>query len=194
MKSLSLVALLVTVVVSYPLYKQCDPKWGNTTMGVIGYPTEDDTICDQGCAMSCVSMALASFGVQIYGQTPNPGNLNAWLQKNSGYQCLSGDCCNLVLDSVEQLAPSSIRCLGEPLVPFYETVLDFVTDGLVVIAHVRNQSHFVLLTESDPKNPNSFLVNDPFYNQTSYAYSEIHDVIIYDMLPISGRDIAADVN
>jgi len=55
-------------------------------------------------------------------------------------------------------------------------------EGLILLAHVRKQSHFVLITGLDPKDPQNFLVNDPGFNRTSYAYSEMHDIIIYDII------------
>ena len=41
-------------------------------MGVDG-PGERATVCKEGCAMSCVSMALAGHHVLIDGQEANPG-------------------------------------------------------------------------------------------------------------------------
>lgn len=53
----------------------------------------------EGCAMSCVAMALNAYNVTADGDAVNPGTLNSWLKNNSGYQCLGGDCNNLVLDA-----------------------------------------------------------------------------------------------
>lgn len=36
----------------YPLYKQCDSRWGNQLM-------QTETICSVGCLMSSTSMAIA---------------------------------------------------------------------------------------------------------------------------------------
>lgn len=49
----------------YPLYMQCDPRWGND-------PMNGTTICAEGCAMSCVSMALAGKNISIDGVPSNP--------------------------------------------------------------------------------------------------------------------------
>lgn len=43
------------------------------------------TICEVGCLMSSVSMALNHYSVLINGQSANPGTLNRWLQNNGGY-------------------------------------------------------------------------------------------------------------
>jgi hypothetical protein len=82
----------------YPLFKQCDPNWGNNTMGTPG-PGERSNICGEGCAMSSVSMALAGLKFQINGVNSDPASLNAWLIANAGYVCAAGDCNNLVLDA-----------------------------------------------------------------------------------------------
>lgn len=135
--------------VTFPLYKQCDPKWGQNEMGVPGHEAEDDTVCHQGCAMSCVSMALAGYNITIngtffflrdlrtivgfrgltrVGQTATPGTLNDWLRQNDGYLCASGDCCNLVLDAPARLSPR-VKSLGEPNVPPLETLVKWVKQG-----------------------------------------------------------------
>eukprot|EP01127_Copromyxa_protea_P009679 TRINITY_DN2297_c0_g1_i2.p1 TRINITY_DN2297_c0_g1~~TRINITY_DN2297_c0_g1_i2.p1 ORF type:complete len:150 (-),score=37.16 TRINITY_DN2297_c0_g1_i2:63-512(-) len=147
-------------------------------MGVPGQK-EDDTVCNQGCAMSCVSMALAGYNITIDGQTSNPGTLNAWLRANDGYECAGGDCCNLILDAPTRISPR-IRSLGEPLVPSLETLVSWVKSGYITIIHVRNQHHFVLVT--DFKAPDVFVVNDPGFDQTEYHYSDIHDILLYTIV------------
>jgi hypothetical protein len=63
----------------------------------------------------------------------------------------------------------------------------------VYIAHVNNRSHFVLLTgvvaayealestRTQPQ-PSTFYVNDPYFNQTTYTYDSIADIISYTVL------------
>lgn len=48
---------------------------------------------------------------------------------------------------------------------------------MIAIIHVRNRSHFVLVTGFQA--PNKFLVNDPGFDQTSYLYEDIHDILLY---------------
>ena len=43
------------------------------------------TICQVGCLISSVSMALNSRNLTIDGQDSNPGTLNAWLRTHEGY-------------------------------------------------------------------------------------------------------------
>jgi|SaaInlStandDraft_6_1057023.scaffolds.fasta_scaffold57087_1 hypothetical protein len=77
----------------YPLYKQCDPKWGKDVI-------VHETICEVGCLMSSISMSLAGNGITINGSRANPGSLNKWLQEHNGYDNsddLEEDvCCRLV--------------------------------------------------------------------------------------------------
>ena len=83
------VAVPETAVIpfQYPLYKQCDSKWGSD-------PMVSKTICEVGCLMSSTSMAIAGKGIPIGGKPSNPGQLNAWLRNNNG--CVPvGDCSAL---------------------------------------------------------------------------------------------------
>lgn len=140
--------------------------------------------------MSSLAMALAGYGIGInntelvYGSATvaTPQTFNTWLRANDGYTCAGGDCCNLVLSAPNKLDESRVRSLGEPLVPFYQTLQNWVADPtLVVLAHVQNQHHFVLLT-GEVLADGSFSCNDPYYNMSSYPYSDIHDVLLYNML------------
>lgn len=72
------IALLVlSTSGAYPMYKQCDSRWGSERLGT--HPT--NTICSAGCLLSSVSMALNGTG----GITYNPSTLNTWLNANKGY-------------------------------------------------------------------------------------------------------------
>ncbi len=121
--------------VHFPMFKQCDPAWDNIPMGVNG-PGERSTICGEGCkslfqphatltccfttvppragAMTSVSMALNGLGVMINGTTAvNPATLNLWLEANNGYECLSGDCNNLVLDVINVVSGGRLSFISE---------------------------------------------------------------------------------
>jgi hypothetical protein len=69
----------------FPVYKQCDDRWGNHTMGVVG-DGERATICREGCAMSCLAAALSVTGFVIPGAAAGtaitPGSLNDYLVAN----------------------------------------------------------------------------------------------------------------
>jgi hypothetical protein len=160
-------------------------------MGVAG-EASDSTICGQGCAMSCLSMALNRAGIEINGQPSNPGSLNAWLRKNDGYECVNDNCNNLVLTAVETLAPDQVLSLGEPSLPFDTTLATMVTNletnELAAFAHVmtgdpQKLNHFVYVTgvKSSASGKYEFYTNDPGYNQTSYAYADMRDVLLYNI-------------
>jgi hypothetical protein len=150
---------------SYPLFKQCDPAWGSNQMGVAGNG-ERSNICGEGCAMSSLSMAMNGLGVTIDGDAANPGTFNSWLEANSGYLCLDGDCNNLVLNAVSGIN-ATIQLVGEQPKPSIQEIQAGLLQGdTIYIAHVHNNGHFVLLTGFDAAAPDSFDVNDAFYNST----------------------------
>jgi len=185
----------------YPIFKQCDPRWANEKMGVPG-STGRATVCLEGCAMSSVAMALAGRGFLLPNNTKiTPGTLNEYLVRSNGYVC-SGDgiCNNLALDAPNNFTHGKFRLVGEwggtccggenakPSEEFLKTQMlsnqieniDINMNNNVFVAHVRNGTHFVLLTGYDD---GKFLVNDPYYNATSYTYSSMSDIIVYSIVP-----------
>ena len=178
--------LLVSGAAAYhfPLYKQCDPQWGSDMMGVQG-PGERNTICNEGCAMSSTAMALAGLGVTIGGAPVNPGTFNTWLKNNQGYLCMAGDCNNLNLTAPERLS-SVMSLIGEYEKPSFDKIAREIRfERIIYVAHVRNNSHFVLLTDAVHERK-SFKVNDPGFNETEYPYANISDIIRFkiDVYPV----------
>jgi len=163
----------------YPLYKQCDPVWAKDWMNGT---TDYDSICRFGCAMSSVAMALNGQGHKIEGYIPvYPGTLNAWLKTHDGYVCIDGFCSNLKLDAPNRIG-AGISFVSENQKPDIKTLTNYVAkQSPIVIAHVVNKTHFVLVTGYDTVNTTSFYVNDPLYNRTTYDYSEMADLILYFM-------------
>ena len=145
-------ALIVALVASrsYPLYKQCDSKWGNEQLG-----TSSNTICKAGCLMSSVSMALAGIGKGY-----NPGTLNTWLKGNGGY--VSGDL--FVWASVNKLG---LTYVGKVANSGIQAALNA---NEIVILNVHNGGHWVLATGMSGS---TITVNDPGYSTSSYTLSEI---------------------
>ena len=175
----------------FPLFKQCNPNWAENKMGPVncskitcpGATFGRDTVCSEGCAMTCISMAMDAFGYKIQGESVNPGILNSWLVENGGYMCLDGNCNNLDLVQIEEIVASGrIKFLGEIFKPNFNasTLVKALALDIVVIAHVRNKTHFVLLDGATDKGE-SFSVLDPFYNTSIYTYESISDVIMYSM-------------
>ncbi|MDC0712219.1 glucosaminidase domain-containing protein [Stigmatella sp. ncwal1] len=58
-----------------PLFKQGDAEWGKRTLGT------SSSVGAAGCAMTATAMAVS----KISGKTINPGQMDAWLDKNGGY-------------------------------------------------------------------------------------------------------------
>lgn len=176
----------------YPLYKQCSPTWAADKMGLVncsvstcaGAKFGRDTLCNEGCAVSCISMALRTYGYTLEGNPANPGTLNSWLVNNNGYSCIDGNCNNLNLAQVEKIdVYRKIKYIGEIFRPTLSQsyILNALARELVVIGHVHNRTHFVLLNGSVDNDGNIYTVMDPFYNSTTYTYTEINDVIVYSM-------------
>lgn len=63
---------------------------------------EKDTICEVGCLLSCIAMALNGHHILVDGQSANPANLNTWLQQNNGY--LAND--ELLEGTLQKLSPN----------------------------------------------------------------------------------------
>ncbi|CAM6001792.1 unnamed protein product [Sphagnum balticum] len=151
MKALLLLALVALAASrSYPLYKQCDSKWGGEQLG-----TSSNTICKAGCLMSSVSMALAAIGKGY-----NPGTLNTWLKGHGGY--VSGDL--FVWGSVSSLGLSYVGKVADGQIG------SNVNANNVVVINVHGGAHWVLVTSVSG---NTLNVNDPGFNTNSYTISEI---------------------
>lgn len=147
-------AVLVTLALSrtYPLYKQCDSRWGSEQLG-----TSSNTICKAGCAMSSCAMGLAGTG-----HSYNPSTLNKWLTSNGGY--VSGDL--LVWGSLGKIG---LNFEGKVANSQIKAKLDA---GKVVVCNVHNGGHWVLAYAYSGDN---IMVNDPGYSTTSYSLSQIVD-------------------
>ncbi len=63
---------------------------------VVNLPQKPATVCEQGCAMSCVSMALNGWGIVIDGQASTPG-------KQRRFRIGGVDHCVLTLDRLLSL-------------------------------------------------------------------------------------------
>ena len=147
-----LAALLLVLAASrnYPLYKQCDSKWGNEQLG-----TSSTTICKAGCLMSSVAMALSGTG-----QNYNPSTLNKWLKGHGGY--VSGDA--YVWASVKPLGLNYIGKVSN------SNIASSLSAGHIVILNVHSGHHWVLAVSMSGS---TIHVHDPGYSTTSYTLSEI---------------------
>ena len=106
------------VLSSKPIYNynQCDPRWANDTMGVEGGPGERASICEEGCAMTCLAMSMTRRGFTLEnGDVITPKSLNRYLVENQGYHCDSGDCNNLVLSKPDDITKGFFQFMGGKL-------------------------------------------------------------------------------
>ena len=180
---------LLTGATAYPSFRQCDPLWGADEMGTPG-AGERSTICGEGCAMTCLAMVLAGWGVVRVGpvsadpKTFDPKTLNVWLEANAGYTCASGDCNNLVLDAPSRIN-ASVVLVGElPPPPPSDIAAGLASGRTAYLAHVVALHHFVLLTGLAPGSAPTdgrYTVLDPLYNATEYGWRAFGDIIMYTL-------------
>ena len=153
MYRITLLAILVALALTYnfPMYKQCDSKWGSQQLGTGG----GKTICQAGCLMSSAAMALAGTG-----HSYNPETLNRWLISNGGYA--SG---NLYVWA-------AINKLGLTFGGFVSNsaIKSHLDNKKIVIMNVHNGGHWVLATGYSG---DSIKVNDPGYSTTAYSLNEV---------------------
>jgi hypothetical protein len=71
---------------SYPLYKQCDSRWGSDLI-------ETETICAVGCLLSSISMAIGGKNITVNKATSNPGTFNDFMRAHNGYVAAAAMCC-----------------------------------------------------------------------------------------------------
>eukprot|EP01111_Echinosteliopsis_oligospora_P006974 TRINITY_DN21480_c0_g1_i1.p1 TRINITY_DN21480_c0_g1~~TRINITY_DN21480_c0_g1_i1.p1 ORF type:complete len:197 (-),score=40.17 TRINITY_DN21480_c0_g1_i1:72-662(-) len=166
----------VTVPVTYPLFKQCNTSWGSINIGT----SKNTTICQVGCLMSSVSMALNGKGITINGDIADPETLNTWLVANNGYS------------DTDMLQESVVAGIDEHLIQWVgaaynntafspSDIKQMLNDQTtIVILNVLQGHHFVLTVGYDDGETN-FYVNDPGFETLFYTYSDIVGYRIFKM-------------
>eukprot|EP00729_Bicosta_minor_P018252 gene18252-396_t len=142
--------------IKYPLFKQCDAQWANDEMGISGNG-ERATVCREGCAMSCVAMALAGHKLYVNNSDATPGSLNTWLKVTDNYHCDGGDCNNLVLDApavgnANGLPGSTFQFVSEAPKPSAATIASGLASDVItytVVPHVEPKA-YVGFDQCDP--------------------------------------------
>jgi len=147
------------------LYKQCGESWSNDELG----SAAGVTICDAGCAMTSVAMALKTRGAGV-----NPGSLNSWLRGHGGY--VGGD--NLVWASVNAFGKMAMYNYYRGYGSFSQSNLQgVIAKGWPVVVNVRGGTHWVLVTGY--AGGSTFRVNDPGFPSTTYTYGEMGNFVVY---------------
>jgi hypothetical protein len=162
----------------YPSFLQCDKRWGADIMnGSI-------SICESGCAMTSLAMYFQGSGIDVPPhQTLDPRSFNAWLRKNEGYVCdrkYKKFCADLNLPKMKYL-DKKIIYNGEKNPPGQNSMIEALMNQSGLLLHVRNKTHFVLLTGYDDENADIFYVNDPASFSTTYLYADVSDIIMYQI-------------
>jgi hypothetical protein len=151
----------------WTLYKQCGESWSNDMLGTAA----GTTICDAGCAMSSLAMALKTKGTDV-----NPGSLNSWLKAHGGY--VGGD--ELVWSATDALNNGAVKFYNYWHGPGSLSTTEFiniVAKGWAVIVNVRSGTHWVLVTSH--AGGTTFNVNDPGFPTTQYEYSDMGNFVAY---------------
>ncbi len=168
-------ALNTTIPFEFPLFGQCDDKWGDDYMGT-------KTICQVGCLMSSTAMAIAGSNILIDDNDSTPKTLNVWLRDNEGYS--NND---LIESQVPLIDPARITWPEDGMDRdknlSYDTIVEYLEAGRIVIGNVNEGGHFVLITGYSSEDHDTFVVNDPGYHKDTYSYKD--DVVgfrLFDMV------------
>ena len=127
-----------------PIFKQGDAQWGGRTLGT------SKTLSSHGCAVTASAMALS----KISGQVIDPGQLDAYLDSNKGY-----DGNNLYWGKAAGMAGMSATSGGMN----FDTInkqLDAGRPVVIAVDHTGDgkTDHYVTLTG---RNGNTYSANDP---------------------------------
>lgn len=135
---LCIVQPLLAAILSIPFFSQRDPQWSSKKLGTCSV-----TIGSDGCAMTCVSMALSYRGANV-----DPAKLNSWLTSNAGY---SGG-CDIKWDVAARYGGTQwMRYQGSSTLPNLQTLSADLDAGKLIIAKSnRFSSHFVIIRGVTP--------------------------------------------
>ena len=145
-----------------PVYRQGDKRWGSKQLGFGSY-----TIARKGCFLTCHTSMIASQGIKVDGQTPDPDNMNEYFKDND--QFLDGGMLNYK-------APQEFGFKYNGKISSRTTAIENFNSGKFVVCHVENGSHWVLVTSITSTGYN---VMDPAGVRTSYKFSEVPEFAIY---------------
>eukprot|EP01132_Coremiostelium_polycephalum_P006078 gene6078-7572_t len=169
LKSILFISLVISACIStpvvypYPLYKQCDSKWANDLI-------VSDTVCQVGCLMSSISMAIAGKGIMIDNQLSSPGSLNSWLKANQGYT-EQNDLIESVIPGISPMIVWDGPIFNQTGLSMEEIRETISKPNSILILNVMNGDHFVLATGYDVDQPDLIYVNDPGFNNLYYLYN-----------------------
>ena len=156
------------VLKAEPIHLQTDPRWSESKLGGSG-----ERFGSVGCAVCCVSMGLAQFGINL-----RPDSLNGRLERAGGFT----DQGWLKWEAVEDVTDgrASIRVIDAPEFAHIDRAL---SDGEPVLAKVLISgriAHWVLIVG---KSGLDYLIKDPLgdgrtLNTLAEYRSDIHAIRI----------------
>jgi hypothetical protein len=182
-------------------WRQCDNRWRNDKMA-------KRTICQSGCLITSVAMALKAHGLQFHlkGHSklidPTPGTFNQWLRENKGYTSSSA----FIHNSISKMCAAPFKCTARLADGGMRRTNDLTVDAVkkllkqykTVTANVHKGRHWVLLASWSEKYPTRFYVRDSA-GSTGSDYYDMKDISgwrIYDIVgpnTPSASDAAAAV-
>jgi len=139
------------------------------------------TICEVGCLMSSVAMALNGKGIAVNNTASNPAVFNSWLVNNHGY--VDSDLLDeSVVPNINTARISYSGAMFNNTALSPSAIKSLVSNmKSVVIINVLQGRHFVLVVGYDDTDIN-FYVNDPYFATASYLYSDIVGYRIFTMV------------
>ena len=146
---------------SWAYFNQCDSRWSTQQLGWC----EGYDICHYGCAISSVSMILATKGVDV-----NPSSFDVFLSDNGGYI----DGCDIVWAMADAYGVTSFQGIEYA---DESAICDGLAQDHGIIACVNGCTHFVLLTGC--LGGGVFTVNDPAFSRSTYSMDEITFEAVY---------------
>eukprot|EP01139_Manchomonas_bermudensis_P019101 Amastigsp_a676378_152.p2 type:complete len:182 gc:universal Amastigsp_a676378_152:1172-627(-) len=153
----------------WPLLMQCNPSWGSIRLGT----STSETICTAGCALTSTTMALRHANATISGKPVDPAVINEYLVAHGGYE----DTDLIVWSAVNPI--SSLKFASSADSMALSTLISHIKACHPVVIQVNQGTHFVLAIGYDSADQSTIVVNDPYFNTDTYAFSGISQFVVF---------------
>lgn len=107
-----------------------------------------ETLCDSGCKLSSIAMALYGCGIRLNGRDVNPQNLNNYLTQNNGFDERN----RIMWDAINKLG-----LIREKFEKDSDAIKKAYNEGKIVILQHKT-GHWVLMVGSTP---DFYKINNP---------------------------------
>ena len=169
MKLAIFATLLVSSVLTYDQYNQCDSRWGNDKYGPL---SSTSTICQLGGFLSSLAMLLDDCDQDLYGFDVNPGTLNQWLRANNGYSIV-GSSVTIYVDATDKLS-NGVKY--DAFTQNTATMQYYMDKGDAAILCLDAGTRCVL---GYGYSGSTFFVADPLSSRNSIRASEVQQAVLY---------------